>query len=665
MSTAPDPQALKAINTKLQQAVALHRQGQSLPAEVLYKEVLALDPDQPEALNLLGVIAAAKNDPETAIALISRAVAVNPGMAPAHYNLGQIFAAMKRFDSALASFDAALALKLDHAEVHNFRGQMLYHLRRFEEAVMAYDCALALKSGVAEFHNNRAAALAALKYLPTAVEGYDRAIALKPNYVAAYVNRGHTLVDLNRFEDAVLSYDAALKLKPDFAFLRGARLHARMRACAWAGLDADLADLKRRIAQGESVVSPWLALVLYDDPLLHRRAAEIWSQTFKSPDISSLPKYSRHDKIRVGYYSADFHGHATSYLMAELFERHDRSRFELTAFSFGPDTGDAMRKRVMAAFDRFVDVHAMSDEEVVALSRRLEIDIAVDLKGHTQDNRLGIFARRAAPIQVSYIGYPGTLGADYIDYIIADAVVIPEAVRVNYAEKVATLPGSYQVNDSRRAIKNRVFSRAELGLPEDGFVFCCFNHSFKIQPETFGAWMRILKVVPDSVLWLLEDHEAAAANLQKEAEARGVDQARLVFAKRLPLADHLARLRAADLFLDTLPYGAHTTASDALWVGVPIVTCLGSAFAGRVGASLLHAVGLPELITETKEAYEALAVDLARSPARLAAVKQKLTENRSIAPLFDAGLFAKNLEAAYARMYMRSHEGLPPDHITL
>jgi protein O-GlcNAc transferase len=660
-----DPKTTNALHAKLQQAVALHRQGQTAAAEVLYREVLAVDPRQANALYLSGAIAAARNDKAAAADLIGRALAVDPGIVGGHFSLGRLLAALGRFDEALAAFDTAVAQNPNHDEAHDCRGQMLHHLGRFEAAREAYDRALALMPGVAEVHNNRAAALAALKYLPAAVEGYDRAVALKPDYTAAYVNRGHTLVDLGRLEDAAASYAAALRLDEHFPFLRGSRLHARLKACVWDGLEADLADVRHRIMHGAQAASPWVTLALYDDPALHRRAAEIWAQASCPPQQADAPQPPPHDKIRIGYFSADFHDHATCHLMAELFERHDRNRFELTAFSFGPDTGDAVRKRVAAAFDRFLDVRAMSDAEIAALSRKHGIDIAVDLKGHTQDTRMGIFARRAAPVQASYIGYPGTVGVGYIDYVIADATVIPESARAHYTEKVVALPGSYQVNDSRRKIADRVFSRAELELPEQAFVFCCFNHGFKILPETFGLWMRILKAVPGSVLWLLEEAPVAAANLRKEAEARGVDGARLVFAKRMPLAEHLSRLRAADLFLDTLPYNAHTTASDALWAGVPIVTRLGAAFAGRVAASLLQAVGLPELVTDTAEAYAALAVDLARNPARLLDIKRKLAEQRAAAPLFDAGLFARNIEAAYTRMMARHHNGQPPDHITL
>jgi predicted O-linked N-acetylglucosamine transferase (SPINDLY family) len=349
--------------------------------------------------------------------------------------------------------------------------------------------------------------------------------------------------------------------------------------------------------------------------------------------------------------------------MAELFERHDRAKFEWVAFSFGPDAKDEMRKRVSTAFDRFIDVRNRSDMDIAHLSRSLEIDIAVDLKGFTYDMRVGIFSYRAAPVQVGYLGYPGTMGAAYIDYLIADGTLIPQSSQQHYSEKIAYLPNSYQVNDRKRAIADKAFTRRELGLPDAGFVFCCFNDSYKITPHTFNGWMRILKRVPESVLWLLEGNRAAGDHFRKLAEQSGVSAQRLIFATRLPLAEHLARHRTADLFLDTFPCNAHTTGSDALWAGLPLLTCMGEAFASRVAASLLNAIDLPELITTTQEQYEALAVELATDAERLGQIRRKLQSNRLNAPLFDSELFARHIENAYSQMYERYQADLPPEHI--
>jgi predicted O-linked N-acetylglucosamine transferase (SPINDLY family) len=349
--------------------------------------------------------------------------------------------------------------------------------------------------------------------------------------------------------------------------------------------------------------------------------------------------------------------------MAELFELHDKSKFEIFGFSFGPVNNDDMQVRVSSAFDHFYFVNDKSDHDVASLSRQLGIDIAIDLKGFTQDYRLGIFAYGCAPIQVNYLGYPGTMGTDFIHYVIADTTVIPETNQQFFTEKVVYLPHSYQVNDSKRAISHRLFTKPEVGLPGSGFVFCCFNNVYKILPSTFDGWMRILKSIDGSVLWLLDDNPTATSNLQKEAQARGVDPSRLVFAKRMSLDEHLARLKLADLFIDTLPYNAHTTTSDALWAGLPVLTCMGESFASRVAASLLKAIDLPELITHSQQEYEAKAIELATNPALLKAIKDKLAANKLTKPLFDTKLFTKHLEAAYSSMFQRHQDGLPPDHI--
>ena len=346
--------------------------------------------------------------------------------------------------------------------------------------------------------------------------------------------------------------------------------------------------------------------------------------------------------------------------MAGLFEQHDRARFEVVGFSFGPDKKEAMRDRVAASFDRFIDVRDRSDRDVALLARNLDIDIAVDLKGFTTDSRWKIFAHRAAPLQVNYLGYPGTMGADYMDYIIADRVLIPDDSGKYYSENIIYLPHSYQANDRKRPIAERLFTRQELRLPDSGFVYCCFNNNYKITPAIFDGWMRILGQVRDSVLWLLADNPWAERNLRREAAARGVAAERLVFAGRLPAAEHLARQRAADLFLDTLPYNAHTTASDALWAGLPVLTRAGTSFPSRVAASLLTAIDLPELITTTPEDYERRAIELARNPEQLSAIRARLARNRLTTPLFDTGLFARHIETAYVQMYERYQAGLAP-----
>jgi predicted O-linked N-acetylglucosamine transferase (SPINDLY family) len=438
-----------------------------------------------------------------------------------------------------------------------------------------------------------------------------------------------------------------------------------MKISSWAGFEKSLENISQKVSEGEKTTVPFPLLALTDDALLLKQSSEIYSSQIYPLNLSlgEISKYPRRNKIILGYFSADFHDHATSYLMAELFELHDKQRFELVAFSFGPIANDAMRQRLIGAFDHFYEVGSMSDIEIAKLSRELSIDIAIDLKGFTKNSRTGIFSCRAAPIQVNYLGYPGSMGSKYIDYLIADKSLIPDQSQQFFSEKIVYLPNSYQANDTKRLISNEQFTREEFGLPENDFVFCCFNNNYKILPTTFCGWMNILNSVPRSVLWLLKDNPWAVENLKKEAEKCGVSQERLVFAERISLPDHLARHRQADLFLDTFPCNAHTTASDALWGGLPVLTRQGQSFASRVAASLLNAVGLPELITATQSEYEALAINLATNAQKLADIKQNLTNNRLSTSLFDTQSFINGLEVAYRKMYDCYHSDLVADHI--
>jgi len=489
---------------------------------------------------------------------------------------------------------------------------------------------------------------------------------LDPAFAAAHQGSGFSLMRLQRFQAATESYDKAIAIEAGRKYLRGMRVYAQMQICDWTNLTSELQRLSEGLRVHEPVSVPFPMLALTDSAALHRSAAEICAQNEHPRDRSLGPilPWARSEKIRIGYFSSDFCEHAVSLVAAELFEMHDRSRFDITAFAFGPRPNDPMRARLERAFDRFLEVRDKSDMDVALMARSLRIDIAVDLNGYTEYSRTNIFALRAAPIQINYLGYPGTMGAEYMDYLIADQTVVPEAQRCHYAEKIVYLPNCYLPHDSTCAIASTEFTREELGLPRGGFVFCCFNNNYKIVPNTFSSWMRILTRTDNSVLWLAQNDPTTARNLRREAERSGVEGERLVFSSRVDsLAKHLARLRSADLFLDTLPYNAHASATDSLWAGLPLITRRGEAFAGRVAASLLTAVGLPELITSTEAQYEDLAVQLATNPQLLGAIKAKLRRNRSNAPLFDTRLFTKHLETAYVRIVDRHSAGLPPDHI--
>ena len=587
--------------------------------------------------------------------------------AEAHYQRGNEQMRLGRPAEALASYDCALKLRHDYANAHYNRGLALQRLQRHEEAVRSFDRALEIEPNDAESHNNRGIALGELKRHDAAVLGFDHAIALKPDYADALYNRGNALTHLKRYAEAVKSFALLTTVCPDYSFARGYLLHARMCCCDWTGLSRLYSSIKEDVAAGRKSAEPFGFQAIAESTRdLHVCATLFAAEKF--PSRAAAPgraRARRKSKIRIGYLSGEFRNQATSLLMAGLFEAHDKSRFEIIAFDNGWDDGSELRRRINLEFDEIVDIARLGDRDAVAAIQAREVDILVNLNGYFGQGRQAVFSYRPAPIQVNYLGFPGTIGADYIDYLIADRTVIPESSRAHYAEKIVYLPNSYQVNDRKRRISDEVYAREAMGLPGDGFVFCCFNNAYKITPATFDVWMRILKRVEGSVLWLLEDNPDAASNLREEARRRGVDAARLTFAQRLPLPEHLSRHRLADLFLDTLPYNAHTTASDALWAGLPLLTSVGATFPGRVGASLLYALDLPELVTATFEMYEATAVELATNPRRLAEIREKLHQNRLTKPLFDTPRFARDIEAAYIAMYERYHANLPPDHFAI
>ncbi len=652
-------------------AEAHGNRGNTLQALKRYQEALEsydrsvkLAPDDAEAyFNRGNALQALKRNDE-ALESYERAVQIRPDFADAHYNRGNALKEIKRLEAALDAYDRALQYKPDFADAHFNRGTVLKDLNRPEAAQQSYDRALRINPQYAEAYNSLGNLLQVLNRFEEALDSYDRALAIWPDYADAYANRGIVLGELRRYEDALGSFERALWIKPDSEWVFGPWLHTKMQLCEWGDFEAQIGELTAKILHDKKASPPFPVLALVDDPALQRRAVEAWVAG-KYPVNRSLPpiaRGARHEKIRIGYFSGDFRNHPVSMLTADLIETHDRSRFEVIAFSFGADPQDELRRRMERAFDRFIDVRDKSDAEIAQLARQMEIDIAVDLGGFTDGGRPSLFALRAAPLQVSYIGYLGTMGADYMDYLIADATTVPEEHRQHYAEKIAYLP-SYQANDSKRVIADKRFTREELGLPSTGFVFCCFNAIYKITPQSFSSWMRILGQVEGSVLFLLAENGRVERNLRNEAGVRGIAAERLIFGKRLPVPEYLARYRSADLFLDTLPYNAGTTASDALWAGLPVLTQRGESFASRIAASLLNAIGLPELITTTSQQYESTAIELANNPGRLAAIRENLQRNITSTPLFDTRLFARHIEAAYAQMYERYLAGLSPEHL--
>ena len=635
-------------------------------AKHILEKIIEIDSENSKANELLAYIHGNSGQFDISFELLNVACRQSDCSPEALYYLGSIQLKRTLFGQAIETFKKSIFKGGEFFEALHDLATAQAHTGDFNAAIDNYQKCLKFGNLSYELFFNIARIYDDLKRYDEAIAHYDKALSLKPDYAEAWANKGTILNTLKRFDEAIAHYDRSLSLKPNLEWASGDLLRVKMKICSWSSFAENSKNMAKKILAKEKVIYPFSLLAINDDASLHKQAAKIFTQDkyMFNPILGPIPKYPKKQKIRVGYFSADFKNHPVAYLISELIELHDRSQFEIYGFSLVKAV-DEMSRRFKLVFDHSIESQGMSDIEIAQLSRDLNIDIAVDLTGFTQDARTGIFSYRAAPIQVNYLGYPGTMGADYIDYIIADKTLIPLDAQSSYTEKVVYLPNSYQVNDRKRLISDRQFTRHELGLPEDEFVFCCFNNNFKILPVTFTSWMRILKAVEGSVLWLLQDNPWAVENLKKEAQKQGVDAQRLVFAERIPLPEHLARHRQADLFLDTLPYNAHTTASDALWAGLPVLTLMGNTFPGRVGASLLKAIDLPELITNTQEEYEAMAIELAMNPQKLRDIKLKLARNRLATPLFDTPLFTKNLETIYIKMMERYQADLQPDQITI
>lgn len=598
-----------------------------------------------------------------------RSLRIEPDYLPSLYNLGLVLHEGGRFEEAEACFRRVIAIEPGDVDALFHLGALLFRRMRLEEAEQTFRRALhdapdnphlwmrLGEVGAARLTENS---------LREAAECFRRASELQPDLADAHFNLGAVRGLEGRHDQARQAYEAALRLDPGSVAIRAGLLTEMQQLCDWSRFE-ELSGLQRRAAveQPERPPHPFGLLSIPSTPEEQLACAKGHSRPLSAaatrerrrlnPRFDPAPKA----RLRIGYLSAEFHAHATAYLAAELFELHDRRRFEVYAYSYGPEDHSAIRARLRRGFDRFTDVRALPHAEAAAAIHADAVDILVDLKGYTIHARPEIVALRPAPVQVSYLGYPGTMGADFIDYLVGDRFVTPAARADDYSEKLVVMPDSYQVNDRHRPV-GATPARQALGLPAGGIVFCCFNQSYKILPEVFAAWMRLLKAVPGSVLWLLEWNPWAAQNLRREAGAQGADPRRLVFAPLLPLAEHLGRLPAADLFLDTFPYTAHTTGSDALWAGLPLLTCAGETFASRVAAGLLNAVGLPELVTRSLADYEALALRLARDPGALAALRERLARTRDTAPLFDTPKFVRHLEAAYEIMWQIHRSGGAP-----
>jgi len=635
-----------------------------------FTEAMKINPNEPEIWNNRGTVCNDLKKPDQALSDFDRAIGLNESYAEAYVNRGGALVQLKRYDEAASAYNKALSIKPSLAEAWLGRGNVSAALSQYRDGLVAYDKTLSFKPDLAQAWIGRGNMLGEFKRYDEALASFDRALSLNQQLEGAWFGRGNVFLAKKQFENAFVAFDKALSLNLDLPLAEGSRLHAKMHCCDWSAYQVECEHLVTSLRDGKIAASPFTLLAVDCTAKDQLKCAEVIIEDKYPAIVNHLTSSRGQDanrgaRIRLAYLSADYGRHATSNLAAGLFEAHDHSRFEVIGLSVGPNDGSQLRKRLEQSFTHFVDMSTLTDEQLAAEICKLNVDILVDLNGLTHGARIGALRYRPSPIQVNYLGYPGTMGCSFVDYIIADHTLISGNDRQFYSEKIVMLPHSYQANDRKREILETEMSRDECGLPDSAFVFCCFNSSYKITPDTFDCWMTLLRQTSNSVLWLLEDNEIATKNLQKEAQQRDVDPSRLIFAKRAPLAHHLARHRLADLFLDTVPCNAHTTASDALWAGLPVLTRIGQTFAGRVAASLLNSVGLPDLITHSREEYEALALDLVKNRERLLGFRRELETNRLTKPLFDTALFAQHIEAAYEEMFRRCHAGLPPDDIRI
>jgi len=689
---------MSLLNQELARAYEKFNKGHLGESRIILKRILLHSPHNIDALSLFGVIESIGAKFESAIPIFNKVIALKPKHYFAHFNLGNIYFTKNEYtkakeyftnaldidplnvgaltnlghtlsilgelNEALLLLDKAISINPNSIEALNNKGKVLAELRKFQESEVCIENALKLNSNYFEIYFNRYALMHKLKRFSEALHCIDKSIQLNPNKVDFYYAKADLLHDMGRHIDAIQAYELAFTISQPQDYSMGTYLGCMLSLCDWSKFSEITSKIEAEVASGRKVSYPFYTHSFIDSPQSHLQAAQIYAEPhfplLNNYDYSTSIRYN--SKIRVGYFSSDFRDHPVAHLVAELFGLHDKDKFYIVGFSLVSAPDSPIRSRISNSMDMFIDVHGHSDEEVCLLSRDLHIDIAIDLNGYTANSRLGIFSRRAAPIQISYLGYLGSMGSPYFDYLISDKTIVPDHLKCFYSEKIIYL-NSYQINDSQRPTPTALFTKSDLGLPEAGFIYCCFNNNYKFNPIVFNSWMNILLSSKDSVLLLLAESESVSNNLKKEAIARGVSPHRLIFAPRTNRPEYFARYLCCDLFLDTFPYNAGTTASDALWAGLPVLTYLGESFPSRMAGSLLNAIEMPELIAHSIEEYEAKAIEFANYPERLLEVKAKLHHNKSRTALFDSKSFTTNLECAFEKIMTRHSSGLPPDHI--
>jgi predicted O-linked N-acetylglucosamine transferase (SPINDLY family) len=641
---------MQQIIQDIEQQISL---GRLVIARSMIDEALQSAPDIYRLNELSAFLFLMQDQKPQAISILEKLSVLPNCTDVALYELGSALIGNGDWQGAMKSLEKALNINPNVFEIVHDLAVTYAALGRHQEALSAFRKATSLNPTSSELFYNLGRLYDDLYREKDAIEYYSKAFELNPEFIEPLINIGTNFMVLGDDLEALKYFDKAFNLNPNFPYLFGDRLYLQQKLGILDNHEKHIQALIHRIQADERVITPFHFLGMVDDPDLAKEVAILYANDRypRNPVLGHLDVATQSEKIRVGYFSPDFRNHATAILTAEMYELHDRNQFEIIAFSVNRREEDAMKQRLMKSVDQFIECADLNDIEVAKLAREMRIDIAVDLGGITQDARMGIFAARAALIQVNYLVYPGTLGTQYHEYLLADRVLIPEGQEHSYTEKIAFLPNCYQVNDRKREVSEMVLDRKQEGLPDNAFVLCCFNNSYKITSEIFSIWMELLEELPNAILWLLETNPAATENFLIKAKKLGINPERIIFAKKIKKEEHLARQRLADLFLDTFPYGAHTTASDALWVGLPLVTLIGKSFQSRVAASLLHSVGHPELIADSLEKYKDLVLRMVKNPHQLKVISNDLLTNQLQLPLFDTPRFMRSIEAAYVRMY--------------
>lgn len=656
-----------SIQNLLQQAITNFQSKNFEQSKQLLSLLLKLEPKNFNALLLSGVISGIQNNHSEALSFFEKARKLNPNNALVCLNNAKALSELDRDEEAIKLYSLSTSLDEKNAEAWLGHGKSLQKLQRYEEALQKYTKATVINDKYPEALANKGLIFCHLNKYEEALKCYQKAIQINKHIPEIWQGMGDVYKDLEIFEEALYCYEQALMINPDIDFLFGEYLHIKMRICDWINFDENIDICRKKIMQGKKVIAPFQLLSLFDDSPLEKLCAEISlkDKNLTKSYVSTISTQENFTKIRVGYLSPDFRNHPVSYLMAEVFESHNFNKFETFGIYVGPKTDDLMHQRISKAFNHFIDCNGQTDDEIFVSLKKLNLDIIVDLVGHTGKNKLTVLARRPAPIQINYLGYPGTTGAKFIDYIIADENVIPPKNSENYSEKIIYLPQCFQANDSKRIAPKNVLSRSDLNLPSDSFVFCCFNNTYKLNPAVFDVWSEILVKTIDSVLWFTVNNQLAEENIKRELVGRGVSESRIIFAKRCNYDEYLARYQLADLFLDTLPFNAGTTASDALWSGLPVLTQCGNSFSGRMAASLLSSLGISELITSSRDDYISKAVALCQDKNKLSFIKQKIDMLKVNNSLFDGKVFAGHLEQAFEIAFNKNLNNMPPSSFAL